>query len=85
MKQFPKSDELLVAAGRNHPVFDSAFILQEATQAAVQKVVGTYSQDCEAILNRIAYQPAYGSKDSVLALARLSLQRLRDAQEQQSK
>ena len=75
----------LVIAGRDHPVFDSAFRLQEAAQAAVRKVIGTYSQDCEAILGRIAYQPAYGSKDSVQALARLSLQSIRDSQQQESK
>ena len=66
-------------------MFDSAFTLQEAAHAAVQKVVGTYSQDYEAILSRIAYQPAYGSRDSVVALAQLLLQKMKDAQEQQSK
>ena len=77
--------EKLLLAGRDHPVFDSAFRLQEAAQAAVRQVIGTYGQDCESILNRIAYQPAYGSKDSVLAMARLSLQKVRDAQQQENK
>ena len=73
------------AAGKDHPVFASAFRLQKIAEAAVQKVIGTYSQDCQSILNRLAFQPAYGSKDSVQAIAQQWLQKIRESQQQSKK
>ena len=75
------AEKIWTPAGQDHPVFASAYKLQDTAEAAVQKVIGAYSQDCEAILGRIAFQPAYGSKESVLASARGWMQKARDQQQ----
>lgn len=55
-------------------------MLQAAAAAAVHKLIGVYGQDFAAVLNKIAYQPAHGSKE---ALQRLALQCIQSAKEQQ--
>ncbi|KAL0042321.1 hypothetical protein WJX77_009031 [Trebouxia sp. C0004] len=63
-----------------HPVFRSAALLQQANSSAINKIVAAYGQDFVAILNKIAYQPSYGSKP---LLQNLAVQCFQDYQERQ--
>jgi len=55
-------------------------LLQQANSLAIDKVAGAYGQDFVAVLNKIAYQPSYGSKP---LLQNLAVQCFQDYQERQ--
>jgi hypothetical protein len=55
-------------------------LLQQANSSAIDKVAGAYGQDFVAVLNKIAYQPRYGSKP---LLQNLAIQCFQDYQERQ--
>lgn len=63
-----------------HPVFRSAALLQQVNSLAIDKIAGAYGQDFVAVLNKIAYQPSYGSKP---LLQNLAVQCFQDYQERQ--
>ena len=65
-----------------HPVYASAYQLQQATQAAIDKVIATYGQDAAAVLSRITYPPAYGSKAALQKLAMECVQSLQKQQQE---
>ena len=77
---------MCAAAGDNqHPVFRSAYLLKDAAQAAVSKIVGAYHHDTAAILSRITYTPAYGSKSALQNLAVECVQNFQKTQELQKR
>lgn len=60
-------------------------MLEQATASAIDRVVGTYGQEFVAILGKIAYQPAFGSKQQLQTLAMQCLQNYQERQKQNAK
>ena len=82
------SDLVAAVPSEDNPVAHSAFLLEQAATSAVQTAVKPYGDVAVSVLNpqRVVYQPAYGSIQTLQRMAQECLQHLQEqAQQRESK